>query len=113
MLYSDGFLGPEACAGQGVGLKPRQGFPGESEFRGYNARLGSLFCEIVVTAYFHRNWGLIFSAVGFIFQMNQKVQVSYHALLSSQDESNQVLSWLLGDTGRLEWWKESEIHIFV
>ena len=92
MLDSDGFVGPEACAGQGVGLKPKQGFPGESEFRGYNAQLGSLHWEIVARVYFHRNLGLIFRALGFAFQMNQKVQVSYHALLSSQDESNQVFS---------------------
>ena len=92
MLDSDVFVGPEAGAGQGVGLKPMQGFPGEFEFRGYNAQLGSLLWEIVLRVYFHRNLGLIFSAVGFVFQMNQKVQVSYHALLSSQDESNQDFS---------------------
>ena len=92
MLYSDGFVGPEAGAGKGVGLKLRQGFPGESEFRGYNAQLGSLLLEIVVRVYFQRNLGLIFSAGGFVFQMNQKVQVSYYDLLSSQDESNQVFS---------------------
>ena len=51
MLYSDGFVGPEACAGQGVGLNPKQGFPGESEFRGYNAQPGSLLWEIVVRVY--------------------------------------------------------------
>ena len=45
----------------------------------------------------------LFTSVCFVFQMNQKVQVSYHALLSSQDESNQVFSSLVGDTGRLEW----------
>ena len=92
MLYSDGFVGPEACAGQGVDLKPNQGFPGESEFRGYNAQLGSLLWEIVVRVYFQRNLCYIFSSVGFVFQMNQKVQVSYRALLSSQNESNQVFS---------------------
>ena len=92
MLYSDGFVGPEACAGQGVGLKPKQDSPGESEFRGYNAQHGSLHWEIVARVNFHRNLGLIFSPSGFAFQMNQKVQVSYHVLLPSQDESTQVFS---------------------